>query len=547
MKAQITIQYNRKTWQRIRQLLKIRRKLVNEELEEEIRNLRQELTTWKIESHNENTTREFKIKYLKYARGKGQFNQKAQLELIMNPSLYDYSYRMQRSKASAWTPAWTKPFPTGIQKTWFMELTEAIRLDLWRPSCARRIMIPKANGKFRPLTIGTLEDKIVQQAVLQIIEPVLDRALDGRVIGFRPNKGTRDAWSQLATRQWQECEEVIEGDIKGCFDNISHERLKRQLEDSKIFNTQVLKQINHLQASPYKEEGGKEIIPERGTPQGSVISPTLSNQFLRQQDEWVMETPEFKENRIEYMRYADDFIIGQKNGVNGKDLMQRLNSYMQMIDLPLSEEKTVLTKTSTGFKFLGTKIIINNGISFIGKLSETNEMEPLNLMKILRGQVEYQRHCDNQDSIIAAANDQITKIIESKYPNRKRIDWLGIIRQYEILSGERLVARAEEKMSYSIGELKERMKPSCYYNSNFYNQELSVKQNAYQRWDNTPNQTYYCWECLTNQANAQIHIYRISRNSSYFRTFGIRNLPLCQLCYSNRKVRIECSHQNLTR
>lgn len=60
-----------------------------------------------------------------------------------------------------------------------------------------------------------------------------------------------------------------------------------------------------------------------------------------------------------------------------------------MIDLPLSEEKTVLTKTSTGFKFLGTKIIINNGISFIGKLSETNEMEPLNLMKILRGQVEY--------------------------------------------------------------------------------------------------------------------------------------------------------------
>lgn len=225
------------------------------------------------------------------------------MELIASKENIRLAYRTIKSNKGSRTPGVDKRTIKHLAKMSegaFIRLIQK-QFSWYHPRPVRRVEIPKPNGKLGPLGIPTIVDRIVQQCILQVLEPICEARFYERSNGFRPNRSTEHAVAQCCRlMQIQHLHYAVDLDIHGFFDNVHHGKLIRQMWKLGIRDKKLLCIIKQMLKAPIVLPDGKRVYPTRGTPQGGILSPLLSNIVLNELDWWIASQWENMPTHYEY-------------------------------------------------------------------------------------------------------------------------------------------------------------------------------------------------------------------------------------------------------
>ena len=327
--------------------------------------------------------------------------------LLYNPDLYLRAYARLYSNQGAMTKGTTNETVESMSLRKIKRIIEDLRYERYRWTPVRRTYIPKKNGKMRPLGMPTWSDKLVQEVIRLILEAYYEPQFSDHSHGFRPEHGCHTALSDIR-HTWTGTKWFIEGDIKGCFDNIEHQMVMSILQEN-IHDKRFLRLLDGLLKAGYLEEWYYHRTLS-GTPQGGVISPILSNIYLDRLDKYVenvllpaynrkekrsqnpqyakvagrayelrkkgkwkqakelrrqqLQLPYYDPNdpgyrRLRYIRYADDFLLGFAGPeAEAEEIKEQLRKFLhEELKLEMSQEKTLITQAHTrAARFLGYEI-----------------------------------------------------------------------------------------------------------------------------------------------------------------------------------------------
>ena len=328
--------------------------------------------------------------------------------LLYNRELYLRAYGRLYSNQGAMTKGTTAETVDGMSLAKIDRIINALRYERFRWTPVRRVNLPKPNGGTRPLGIPTWTDKLLQEVIRMILEAYYEPQFSDHSHGFRPGRGCHTALSDVVTH-WTGARWFVEGDIKGCFDNIDHDVLLSVLGE-KLHDNRFLNLLKYLLKAGYMEDWtyGRTLS---GTPQGGVVSPILANIYLDRLDKFVetmlipahtrgtrrRTNPEWHAlrrqmvrqrnlgnhkmamplrrqmqqlpsrdpsdpdyRRLRYVRYADDFVLGYAGSkAEAGQIRESLETFLRdTLKLELSREKTLITHaTSQAARFLGYELV----------------------------------------------------------------------------------------------------------------------------------------------------------------------------------------------
>jgi RNA-directed DNA polymerase len=272
----------------------------------------------------------------------------------------------------------------GIDR-YLRQLSQELQDKTYRASAVKRVMIPKADGSMRPLGIPTIRDRIVQMALKLVIEPIFDADFCDNSYGFRPEKSAHDAIDTIAEAMRQGHTQVIDADLSKYFDSIPHAKLMATVAE-RIVDGAVLALIkqwlkapvmgaaetpedsqgNDKRNSKTQREGKISCVGggkgnRRGTPQGGVISPLLSNIYLHLMDRIWQRHDVARKLQAKLVRYADDFVVLCRKDVATP--LELVKTILSKLELELNESKTkIVDANKETFNFLGFELAMKTGL-----------------------------------------------------------------------------------------------------------------------------------------------------------------------------------------
>lgn len=267
----------------------------------------------------------------------------ALLHHVTTDLLRESFYALKRKAAPGVDGVTWQEYAAGLEDR-LKDLHGRVHRGAYQAQPSKRSWIPKANGKQRPLGIAALEDKIVQQAVVTVLNEIYEEDFRGFSYGFRPGRNQHMALDALYVAiKRKRVNWILDLDLKSFFDNISHEKLI-QLMEKRIADPRVLRLIQKWLKAGVLEDGVWSET-EAGTPQGAVISPLLSNVYLHDVvDQWTEQWRQAARGETTIVRYADDAILGFEHQDEAERYLRELQEHLREYGLELNEEKTRLIR-----------------------------------------------------------------------------------------------------------------------------------------------------------------------------------------------------------
>ena len=382
-----------------------------------------------------------------------RWNKVRSLQYLLTHSFYAKLLAVKRvtSNKGKKTPGVDGVLWRGARAKW--QAAYSLRRRGYHPQPLRRIYIQKKNGKLRPLSIPIMYDRAQQALYKQGLAPVAETKADKNSYGFREGRSCADAvacafnaLSKPNSAPW-----ILEGDIKGCFDNISFEWILK--------NIPMDKAVLHKWLNAGYSENGIHYPTRKGVPQGGIISPTIANMVLDGLEETVRHAVP-RRCRINFVRYADDFIItGKSKAILEDTIRPVIESFLRERGLELSSEKTKITHITDGFIFLGqtfrkhgrvlhitpSREGVHALLQKVGDLIRKHVSVPMpvltkKLNDILRGWANYHRHVVASEAfsrIDTYVFEQLRRLLRHRHP-KKSVKWL--IKHYWSAAGKNVFA-----------------------------------------------------------------------------------------------------------